>query len=383
MEHGNEYVYIISNPTFPENTYKIGYTKDNDPTKRISSLHTSGIIEPFTIEYLITTPDAPKLETAIHNHLKNFRINEKREFFQILKKELYDILTNELALTLTPFNECSVVHNKNWKYKQPPKIEAKICNDKFHCCTCNIPFRDKYTLNKHLNTTKHKLNVEGINWYYCDCGKKYQYKKSRKLHQTTCKIYSENNRKKEQESIGTKKLELKINELTEKTRMLEEQIKNKETIHVNNTINNSSTLYDDDINVFGNENIYYVKGPQILECVMELYKSIPAMVEKIYFDPNHPENHNVKITNKKLPYASVIGSDKKWKIMKQEEVIDQMVNKCFSLLNDTYRENRTKLSENEQKQFDEYTNKYVMNDKKTIKDIKYDVKILIINHSKK
>ena len=59
-----------------------------------------------------------------------------------------------------------------------------------------------------------------------------------------------------------------------------------------------------EINAFGKENVEYLDDKTIAACIERVYKSIPAILEKIHFDPKHPENHNIKITNKKLPYAS-------------------------------------------------------------------------------
>ena len=74
------------------------------------------------------------------------------------------------------------------------------------------------------------------------------------------------------------------------------------------------------INAFGNENLEYIDDKAITECISRVYKSIPSLLEKIHFDPEHPENHNIKITNKKLPYASVMGNNKKWKTKKNNNI---------------------------------------------------------------
>lgn len=252
-----------------------------------------------------------------------------------------------------------------------------------HCIPCNITFRDKYTFNKHLKTTKHKLNVEGTRWYYCDCGKKYQYKKSRKLHQTNCMVFIANNEGKSQQETQESS---ELAALRSRVAELEEKLSKKETVYVtniNNNTNNTSNNTIININAFGNENLNYLTEKKILRCLTEVYKSIPALIQKIHFDPNHPENHNVKITNKKLPYASVMGSDQKWKIMKRDEVISQMVDNSYSTLDSAYQENRNKFSESKQSRIDNYKNKYESDDKKTIKNISEDVELLVINNSTK
>jgi len=98
----------MSNPTFPENLLKIGFTKKH-PNIRAINLQTSGIPTPFKVEYVIITPDGFKLEKQIHNHLKKYRENENREFFKISKYELAEILKNELLLELTSIDEITTL----------------------------------------------------------------------------------------------------------------------------------------------------------------------------------------------------------------------------------------------------------------------------------
>ena len=99
-----QYVYVMSNPSFPDNMFKIGWTRKY-PTIRAKNLHTSGIPTPFIIEFLIITTDGYKLEKKIHEYIKQYRLNPNREFFKISKDILTKILTNELNLKLTLITE--------------------------------------------------------------------------------------------------------------------------------------------------------------------------------------------------------------------------------------------------------------------------------------
>lgn len=118
MNHDNitknneEYVYIMSNPSFLDDMFKIGWTREH-PNIRALSLHTTGIPTPFKIEYVIVTSDGFELEKKIHEHFKNYRISHNREFFKIPKKTLTEILTKELFLTLTQITEIIASTNKN------------------------------------------------------------------------------------------------------------------------------------------------------------------------------------------------------------------------------------------------------------------------------
>ena len=64
------------------------------------------------------------------------------------------------------------------------------------------------------------------------------------------------------------------------------------------------------------------------------YGGIQNLIKNIHFHPNHPENHNVKITNKKLPYA-LVWNDKIWETRNKKEVIEDLVDKGYMIMDTT------------------------------------------------
>jgi hypothetical protein len=110
-ENKEQYVYVMSNPSFPNDMLKIGWTREH-PNIRANDLHTSGIPTPFIVEYIIITPEGSKLEKKIHEHIKKYRVNSNREFFKISKDELTEILTKDLTLELKPITEIILPNNK-------------------------------------------------------------------------------------------------------------------------------------------------------------------------------------------------------------------------------------------------------------------------------
>ena len=88
------YLYCLSNPAFDENTYKIGYTK-NDPNLRMSQLNTTGVIYPFKLEFAKYVYNYAEKEKTLHLILDKYRINPNREFFKLNINEiklLFDLL---------------------------------------------------------------------------------------------------------------------------------------------------------------------------------------------------------------------------------------------------------------------------------------------------
>ena len=133
------------------------------------------------------------------------------------------------------------------------------------------------------------------------------------------------------------------------------------------------------INAFGNENLDYLTDQIIVKCVGRIYNSIPVLIEKIHFDPEHPENHNIKITNRKLPYASVMTKSKKWKTVDKHDAIETMMDKSFNMLEMSYEGNKDEMSEHKQRRFEEFQKKFANQDKETVKNTKKKVEISILN----
>jgi len=90
-KEGNQWVYILSNPSIP-NVLKIGYTNLNPElrAKQISS--STGVVVPFKVEWATKCNNGYELENIIHKTLKDYRVNNQREFFQIDLEESKNII---------------------------------------------------------------------------------------------------------------------------------------------------------------------------------------------------------------------------------------------------------------------------------------------------
>jgi hypothetical protein len=78
---GSEYIYILRNESMP-GLFKIGYTY-NDPTQRASQLFKTGVPTEFEIVHVFKCFNGMRIERAIHEKLKSFRVNKNREFFNV------------------------------------------------------------------------------------------------------------------------------------------------------------------------------------------------------------------------------------------------------------------------------------------------------------
>jgi hypothetical protein len=153
------------------------------------------------------------------------------------------------------------------------------------------------------------------------------------------------------------------------------------TTNHTNSHNNIETQQNITINInaFGNENTDYIDEKAILSCIGLVYKSIPSLLEKIHFDPKHPENHNIKITNKKLPYASVMGNNQKWKTVDRKDAIETMVQNGYNMLDEKYVENKDKLLPAKQQKFEGFLSKLETEDKDVMRQIKSEVDMMVLN----
>ena len=83
---GNQWVYILSNPTQP-GLLKIGYTK-NSPEKRAKQISSAtGVALPYKVEWAYQCFNGEIVEREVHHKLKAKRVNSSKEFFQISLEE--------------------------------------------------------------------------------------------------------------------------------------------------------------------------------------------------------------------------------------------------------------------------------------------------------
>ena len=76
------------------------------------------------------------------------------------------------------------------------------------------------------------------------------------------------------------------------------------------------------------------------DCVNKLinsgpYNSIPQLIKYIHFHPEHKENHNVKIPNKKQSYAQIYNGTK-WEYQSKKDTIEKMSDRAYAILNKHY-----------------------------------------------
>ena len=161
-------------------------------------------------------------------------------------------------------------------------------------------------INENTQISHNETQNQMIKYECKYCKKILSRADSLKRHVRICKVKIQN----EKEKNDTKNII--IEKYQQQVEILQEEIKklsSKANI-VNNyyTQNNFKQEINNDIkiNAFREENIDYLTPEYIMSIAKRgMYYAIPKLIEKIYFNENHPENQNVKITNERSKYAQI------------------------------------------------------------------------------
>ena len=136
------------------------------------------------------------------------------------------------------------------------------------------------------------------------------------------------------------------------------------------------------LNNYGEENTKYLSKEYMLNLIKMPYGSIPKLIKDIHFHPKHPENHNLKITNKKLPYVQLY-KNSKWTIHDKKDVINNIIDDSFNLIDEHYNEaNKEEFQKRKIINYKNFQNDMNNHDKTIKKKINKEVEILILNESK-
>ena len=269
----------------------------------------------------------------------------------------------------------------------------------FICDYCKFTSKLKTDYNRHLKTKKHLLNIENPlpimvmtpndhkmtpnnhkmttknDTFKCDfCDLYFSTKPHKRRHELHyCKTNpSIKDTKIKQLEKEKKKLEKQITKMLDKACTINNNTTNNTTNNTNNTTNNIIL-----VNNYGKENTDYLTVDTLTKLLNRPFDSIQDLIKMLHFNDEHPENHNVKITNKKEQYA-LVWVDKIWEVRKKKALIKDMVDKGYMMIDSTYEniDIPNKKYVNFQKQYDD--------DDSNIKEIIEDeTELVIINESKK
>jgi uncharacterized C2H2 Zn-finger protein len=261
------------------------------------------------------------------------------------------------------------------------------------------PKKPKITQNEPKITQNNPFSKNGKNFYNCMyCNKVFKRNWHLDRHLKTCKMKTKCDDKKTLEELKDKveDLIIQLSNQTNKNNKILNTTNNNNTNNTNtssnntNTNNNNKTLNNNSNNVtqhitinnYGEENLKCLTEAYLTKLIKGAFTAIPKLIEKIHFNPEYPENQNIKITNKKEPYIKVLKNDK-WELQDKEETITDLIDRQqVHLLDEGVEKKIEKSCSNTEKVNIERCNDlYNEENKDYMKRLYNESELIIINNS--
>tara|TARA_B100001094_G_scaffold294190_1_gene314631 strand:- start:3912 stop:4637 length:726 start_codon:yes stop_codon:yes gene_type:complete len=148
-------------------------------------------------------------------------------------------------------------------------------------------------------------------------------------HQTTCKAKADYRAKLEKQ-------------LEERKPVIAPHTTNNNITNTNshNTTNNTQ-INNITIRPFGKENMDYLTRGVILKlCKKANFRNeiIPRLVKQVHFNPEHPENHNIWMTNLRAGYGKIYDGEE-YVIETVKDIVDKVMDNMTDTLTTAYLDN--------------------------------------------
>lgn len=102
----------------------------------------------------------------------------------------------------------------------------------------------------------------------------------------------------------------------------------------NNTNNNVVNNQNQNLTVcaFGEEKYDYLSKDRLTKYFLGRDTGMVKVAEDLHFHKDHPENKNIKMTNKKLSYMQCMNKDGKWEHKDKTRVLDELINDVKNII---------------------------------------------------
>ena len=209
------------------------------------------------------------------------------------------------------------------------------------------------------------------------CYKEFTRSDNLNRHYGRCKI------KKKEETNKNEINELK--EIVEKLLVDNKGNTNITNNTTNNMTNNTTNHMTNNIiiNNYGDENTKYITRDYIIGLLKNKpAKIIPELIKYTHFNNAHPENQNIKITNKKEPYVKVRKNDK-WELQDKDETIYDLIDRQQVHLMDEVvgKKIESCCNDSEKVNIKRCNELYNEEDKEYMKKLYNESELIIINNS--
>ena len=238
----------------------------------------------------------------------------------------------------------------------------------YKCERCHYVAKQKGDIKKHLQRKYpckaihsdvsveellEKLNKPKEGFACNKCNKIFKTSQGKYQHQKRCKkelvVFEE--KKNDIEEIQELKNELKLMKELFIDKMKNNNITNNNNIETQNITNNNTNLF---ISFNDKENIHKVLK-QCQETILLLEqnrskdKCFKIYLTAAHFNPEHPEMHNIKLTNLKPDYKLIDIRDEngEWKKESQKEIFNNLINSSKDFITDIVKDNKPEFDNTE------------------------------------
>ena len=301
-----------------------------------------------------------------------YKISHRGNFKNHLnRKKICNPLLEDCSIEyIKEYYKFEIIPNSTKIHQNPPNIHQKL-NKNIHQ---NPPKSTKINENIHQNPPKSTKKIYKCNF----CNEICSRSDSLKRHYTRCK------KKKESEQIVLVEKD-KLLEMENKIEKLENELKKNNTNITNNT-NNTNNITNNNIiiNNIGEENTKYLKSLDFANLLQGIYGAVPKLIEQIHFNPEYPENQNIKYPNKKNPYLKIMKNNKWQLVNKKPELLDLIDSKYFLLKEKYYNileKTQYKLNDFQKERINKFIDKYQEEDKEIMLDLINRTELVLLNNS--
>ena len=139
----------------------------------------------------------------------------------------------------------------------------------------------------------------------------------------------------------------------------------------------NTTTNNLNLNSYGKEDLSHITDKFKTGLLKGPYGMIPKMIEAIHFSDDKPENKNISLTNKKDNRIKIFKNGK-WEYCKKTEILDDIMNNNYYLLDSHYDDmGKELLNEVQNLQYSAF--KHDFQKGSLDKDTKEDIDILLLN----
>jgi hypothetical protein len=219
----------------------------------------------------------------------------------------------------------------------------------YQCDRCGYQSKRKYNVQLHLNKKKvckpllSDIEIEILREKYTKfyteikckwCQMSFKHKPAKYVHQKSCALRNEDQVQIQALQKKVKEMENKYNEM--KLCLIQPKVQTQQIQTQNNT-QNTNTQNNITVNAFINTDTSYIPQDLIKSCL--LTRNLTPLFEKMFCDPAHPENHNLKIKNQRHETLAIFDG-LGWNAGEKNEITKQIINKFgFKILLKFYVEN--------------------------------------------